>query len=483
MEKSFMKKLLCAAALGVACAGFAAGVSCRVEPDYAVREAGKPGEAYVKVTLAAERVAAKNRPSVNLAIVLDRSGSMHGDKIAKAREAACEAIERLDERDVVSVVAYDDTVETIIPAQRVAEKPALLAKIRAIEPGGSTALFAGVSEGAKELRKFRSECEISRVLLLSDGQANVGPSSADELGRYGAMLMKEGVSVSTVGLGAYYNEDLMTRLSQKSDGNSYFVENSDDLARIFATELGDVLSVAATRVRLSIRFCDGFIPVALIGRDGRIADGTATLDLNQLYGAQEKYALVKCDVAPGRAGEVRQIAHAYISYIDPSDGMGYCVLAFGSVSFSDDPAKVKASVNRDVVRERVRNENALRTEEALRLADSGDFGRAQQMLIRNSISARRVNLDLGGDKVLADEETMQADLARSFTGKLYTRGLRKKAKTDAYQLVNQQKVVLAPAKAVGAVSADKAVHAGASADEEEADADDKKTDAGEGKKD
>ncbi len=88
----FAAAALAAAALGTA----TAGVSCRVEPDYSVRLADKAGEAYVKVTLAADKVAAANRPSVNLAIVLDRSGSMGGDKIVKAREAACEAIRRLD---------------------------------------------------------------------------------------------------------------------------------------------------------------------------------------------------------------------------------------------------------------------------------------------------------------------------------------------------------------------------------------------------
>ena len=89
------KETIKAVAAALACAAFGvaeAGVSCRVEPDYSVRLADKPGEAYVKVTLAADRIVAANRPSVNLAIVLDRSGSMHGDKIVKAREAACEAI-------------------------------------------------------------------------------------------------------------------------------------------------------------------------------------------------------------------------------------------------------------------------------------------------------------------------------------------------------------------------------------------------------
>ena len=149
-----MKKTIAGFAFATVVAAFvgtaSAGVSCRVEPDYSVRLADKAGEAYVKVTLAADKVAAANRPSVNLAIVLDRSGSMGGDKIVKAREAACEAIRRLDSKDIVSVVVYDNKSEVIVPAQYVTEKEAIIARVNSIQPGGCTALFDGVSAGAAE---------------------------------------------------------------------------------------------------------------------------------------------------------------------------------------------------------------------------------------------------------------------------------------------------------------------------------------------
>lgn len=435
MKKMVFGMWLAATAAGVSAT---AGVTCRVEPDYAVREADKPGEAYVKVSLAADKVAAKNRPSVNLAIVLDRSSSMQGDRIVKAREAACEAINRLEARDVVSVVVYDNTAETIIPAQHVTEKPALMAKIRAIEPRGCTALFAGVAKGAEELKKFRGACEISRVLLLSDGQANVGPSSAEELGRYGALLMKDGVAVSTIGLGAYYNEDLMTRLAQKSDGNSYFVENSGDLPRIFASELGDVLSVAATRVQLTVRFAGTFTPVAIVGRDGRIVDNTVTIDLNQLYGGQTKYVLVKCDVAPGKEGTTTLVGTACVAYLDPVDGKECRLSGTGSVAYSSDIAAVKASINKDVIRERVLNENALRMEEALRFADRGDFERASALTRRNIAVAEEAQVLIGADANLAAEAAAQESWSTKLKSRTFAPNIRKEMKTDSFRKMNQQ---------------------------------------------
>ena len=433
-----MKRLAIAAFAATMFVGTSAGVSCRVEPDYSVRLADKAGEAYVKVTLAADKVAAANRPSVNLAIVLDRSGSMSGDKIVKAREAACEAIRRLDAKDIVSVVAYDNSSEVIVPAQYVAEKEALIARINAIEPRGCTALFDGVSAGATEIRKFKGKCEISRILLLSDGQANVGPSSAEELGRYGALLMKEGIAVSTIGLGVDYNEDLMTRLSQKSDGNSYFVEKSDDLPRVFASELGDVLSVAATKVALKVSFGVGFTPVELIGRDGRILDGTVSIDLNQLYGGQEKYVIVKCDAAPGSVGSAREIAKAEVAYVDPKDERQKTVTGVGTVTYSADAAAVAASVNKSVVRERALNENAVRTEEALKLADRGDFKAAEELMRRNYSNSMEVQRVIGRDAALEEDADMQLGNSRSMNASSYSRRGRKSMKTRSFQLMNQQ---------------------------------------------
>lgn len=433
-RSAFALAAFAAAVLGPA----SAEVSCRVEPDYSVRLADKAGEAYVKVTLAADKVSASSRPSVNLAIVLDRSGSMHGDKIVKAREAACEAIRRLDAKDIVSVVAYDHTSEVVIPAQYVSEKEALIARIRSIEPRGSTALFDGVTAGANELRKFRGKCEISRVLLLSDGQANVGPSSPEELGRCGALLMKEGIAVSTIGLGVDYNEDLMTRLSQKSDGNSYFVEKSDDLPRVFASELGDVLSVAATKVALKVKFGAGFTPVALIGRDGRILGDTVSIDLNQLYGGQEKYVIVKCDAAPAAVGSAREIASAEVTYTDPKDEQSRTVTGASSVTYSADPAAVAASVNKSVVRERALNENAMRTEEALRLADRGEFKAAEALMRRNYSNSKETQNVIGRDAALEADADMQMSLSGSMNSAGYSRSARKGMKTSNYQMMNQQ---------------------------------------------
>ncbi|MDO8545370.1 MAG: VWA domain-containing protein, partial [Opitutaceae bacterium] len=209
-------------------------IRLHVDIDRAVLPAETVEKAVIKIGLDGLRLPRRElRPPVNLALVIDKSGSMSGDKIAKAREAALEAVRRLAPDDIVSVITYDSQVQTLVHAQRVGDGRRLESAICEIEAGGNTALYGGVTRGAAEVRRnLEDRRYVNRVILLSDGLANVGPSSAEELGRLGASLLKEGISVTTIGLGLGFNEDLMTRLAQRSDGNTYFVEHSSDLPRI-----------------------------------------------------------------------------------------------------------------------------------------------------------------------------------------------------------------------------------------------------------
>lgn len=378
-------------------------VTLRIDLDRAILPAGSTERAILKIGLDGFRLPGRDlRPPVNLSLVIDRSGSMTGDKIAKAREAALEAVRQLAPDDLVSIVAYDTQVQTLVPAQRVGNGWRLEQAIRSIEAGGNTALHGGVVRGAAEVRKnLEDRRYVNRVILLSDGLANVGPSSPEALGRLGASLMKEGISVTTIGLGLGFNEDLMTRLALRSDGNTYFVENSADLPRIFAVELGDVLNVVARRVVIEIEFPDGVRPLNFIGREGVLRGRKAELTLNQLYGGQEKFALIEVEIAPGRAGAELEIAHARVSYEDALNQRSTTLTARRTVQFSESREAVIGSADHRVQADYAANVIALAKDEAVALVDAGRREAAGAVL-RERAQALQAMGDLYGNRAMAE---------------------------------------------------------------------------------
>ena len=449
MKFSIQHSAFCiAVALAAASATADPAVSVVVAPERKVLASDRPETAVVKVGLTGAALPAGDRPAVNLALVLDRSGSMGGDRIAKAREAAIAAVRRLDERDYVSVVVFDDRIDVLAGAQTASEanKAAIVEKLRTVEARGATAIFGGVSAGASEIRKNLARKLVNRIVLLSDGAANVGPSSPEELGLLGASLVKEGVSVSTLGVGLGYNENLMAALATRSDGNTYFIENGDDVPRIFDAELGDAFQVAARDVKLSVRFRDAF-PVELIGRDGRIEDGVVTVDFNQIYSRQEKFVLVRTEFPVGTDGETREFAAAEVSWVLPGSDAAGSAAATGSIAFSADDAKVKASADAKVLVQSVKTQNAIRTQRALELNKVGRYEDASRLMHSNAYFAEQTLLDFSssfvGDKVAAEELNEENDWnvsnASALGGSLGAR-VGKKLKTRSSQIENQQSV-------------------------------------------
>jgi Ca-activated chloride channel family protein len=413
-------------------------VICTVDTDRAVLPAGESQNVVLKVTLDAPPVpAGTRRPRVNLALVLDQSGSMNGTKMEQAKAAAIEALTRLSRQDVFSVVVYDTNVHTIVPAQSAGYVDRIIRTIENIQAGGNTALFGGVSQGAAEIRKHLENDFIHRIVLLSDGLANVGPRMPEDLGRLGAALLKENISVTTVGVGTDYNEDLMARLSQNSDGNTYFVESGVDLPRIFAAELGDVLNVVATQVNVTITLPDDVTPVKVIGREGRIMRQRIELFMNQLYGGQEKYALVEVRLPAAREGDQLKIAEAEVHYLDPFKNQPEFSRGMSYVSFSHDPVQVKQSANRDVVREYQLNLKALAQEKAIELSDEGRQPEAVMTLKESADKLKQVGR-LYEDSELIKEAEAVADQADQIEEKGMSKKSRKVLRTQSYQQKNQQ---------------------------------------------
>jgi Ca-activated chloride channel homolog len=289
-----------ALAFGLSSAG-AATLNLQLDPDRQLVPAGKDQEVVVKVDLDSDTGRRPDRLPLNVAVVIDHSGSMAGAKIEKTKQAAMQLIDQLTAKDNLALVEFDNTVEVLFPSQHVVDREALKAQVQRIQPGGSTALYAGVEAGGNQLLEIESRTDrINRVILLSDGLANVGPSSTSALKVLGRSLSLRGVSVSTIGVGDDYNEDLMAGLAEASDANYYYVQDAEKLPEIFAKELGGLETVTARNVQIVIACADGVEPIDLIGRPEKFVDRKAMVLFSPFASGQNRYLFLRCRVKQPR---------------------------------------------------------------------------------------------------------------------------------------------------------------------------------------
>jgi Ca-activated chloride channel homolog len=345
----------------------------------------------------AERQETRSRAPVNLALVIDKSGSMQGERIRQAREAAAAVVNRLRDDDIVSVVTFDSVVTVVVPATRATDRAAIVRNIETIEANGSTALYGGVAKGVAETRKFLARDHVNRVILLSDGQANVGPSSPGALGELGAAVAKDGMAVTTIGLGLGYNEDLMVRLARASDGNHAFVQNADDLVAVFDREFGEATSVVAQEVEIRIECAKNVRPVRTLGRQADISGQTVVASLNRVLGGQERYLMLEAEVDGHAAGREAAVADVTVSYRNLASRERETIRKSAGVRFTASPEVAEKAVDKAVMAEAVMQIGAANSARAVRLRDEGRTAEAQEVLQQNSMF-----LDTQAEKLDAD---------------------------------------------------------------------------------
>ncbi len=416
-------------------------VQLKAEFEQPVLQAGESQRAIIKISLLPEQIkVAEERLPVNLAIALDKSGSMRKDKIVQAQNAVLKASSLLGPKDRFSLVTYSDEAETLIKSQQPLEMSSLASIVRTIRSKGSTALYAGVSQAAAEIRRGQSEGAFNRLILLSDGNANKGPSSIADLSGLSRSLAGEDISVSTVGLGADFNEDLMTAMAETAQGNAYFAENSNDLTRIFTAELEDVLNVAATNIQIIVECAPGARPIRIIGRDGVIDDNTVSMSINHLFGGQEKYALIEVNAPAGKDGDISELMSVHIKYQSSISDHPISQSTVATVTYSSDDAEAQKAANVEVTHSIVENRIAEVKREAITLSDRGANKQAAQIIQNLQSEVIEMNLGYNDTTLMAQVESLDGEAQKLEKSRL-SNVQRKAYSNSSYQIMNQQKSI------------------------------------------
>jgi Ca-activated chloride channel family protein len=270
-------------------------------------------DVLIRVLAPAERPADERPKSLNLALVLDRSGSMAGQPFEEAKRCAANIIRGLGPTDYVSVVAYDSGVEIVKESGPVTDPEKIIASLKGLQTGDYTALYDGWQAGAEQAARQAGKADISRVLLLSDGHANQGITSPEQIAAACRQMAEAGVSTSTYGLGQEFNEALMGAMASAGQGNAYYGSSASDLAEHFAAEFELLRAIAGRSVRLKWEVEPGFEATLLNGyQEG--PDGSYILP-NVPYGG-EAWALLSVEARPGFLPRTMSwIVDASVSYL------------------------------------------------------------------------------------------------------------------------------------------------------------------------
>lgn len=287
------------------------------------RYSGIPAEGPFQVDLLvriqapdAPEMPATPRTPLHLAVVLDRSGSMSGGPLREACRCAAAILDRMGPQDRLALVAYDNRANVLRPCTPMNDRDETRQILSSLQSGGNTNLHLGWATGVQELQKVHQAGVISRVLLLSDGQANAGIVDPEALAVACADAQGTGISTSTYGLGRDFGEGVMTTMAKHGQGRSYYGESSEDLMDPFMEEFDLLSNLVARKLSISLKVLPG---VRVIQRNGYLPCGDGAWSLPDLPYQGEAWALFRLegqasDLVPWNAGGQVALAQVLIRW-------------------------------------------------------------------------------------------------------------------------------------------------------------------------
>lgn len=374
---------------------------------------GSPAERFLAITVRAPEAGGKAvRSPVNVAVVMDASGSMSAaGKITYAKDAAKTIVRSIEGDDTFSLVTFSDDASVIVPASPPSQSRRALHQIDRIYEGGGTNLYAGLHEATGEVERVLDAGEVGRLIVLSDGNANVGVTDPNRLAELAQQATKQGIAVSAMGLGVDYNEDLLAHIADLGGGTYDYIDDPGELASVFAAELERTSEVVVRNTSVSIDLPAGVTPIEVVGWDAIQTPTGWRVFLGDLSGGAERKIIARVQIE-GAAEGALDVAQVHADYIDLLDGQADQSSDVAIARMTFDPNEVEGSLH------------AERSAAANR-AWGNQFLQASTEAYANGQSARAESLLQEGSSVLwrAAEQTGVPELAN-----------------DAAQLDEQQRV-------------------------------------------
>jgi Ca-activated chloride channel homolog len=411
---------------------------------YQVDSVNRVGHFYIEARVSNFLNDKAKRIPLNISIVIDRSGSMQGIKLGYAKKAAKNIIDQLNEQDIVSIVVYDNDIDTIQGPVHVSDRERIKSKIDAITARASTNLWGGTEQGYSFVNRNVAPAFVNRVLLISDGQANVGITDS-ALIRIKVQKYKDdrGISLSTFGVGLDYNETLMTDMAETGAGNYYFIDAPSKMTSIFDNELKGLLNVAAQNTELKIRIPNGVTVIKGYPLKYQQKGNELTVNLKDLSSEETKAALFTFKV-DARTKEPLKFMSTLV-FTDVTSGQLRSLANENTITPSKNKDAFLTHYNKKVIEQTIlftANENL---ETAMNLMDNGEYRAAAERLNQNReyLVMNAAYVKGSSDGILMEMDSLNTKYltqSQSFNtlSKDSVKTLKKSVRASSYQLRNKK---------------------------------------------
>lgn len=343
-----------------------------------------PGDGTIQIQVVAPDAPAMHtdRPRLNLALVIDRSGSMaEARKLDFVKTAAHQLVDMMEPDDILSIVAYDHRVQIPWRSRPVGwNRTELHRIITGLYPGGATFLSGGLEEGYRQVKCRRRRGTLNRVLLLSDGLANRGVTSRGDLRERAAVMSEKGISVSTFGVGYHFDEELMMMVAAGGGGNYRYLGDPERIVAALTSEFHNASRTAASEVEIIIRLRRDCRFGSVVGRDWRRDGDSYVIRLGDLSAGERRTVFANLNVAGERPG-LREVGEVALRYRDPVTSKVVTASAQAvSLELVRDERVYREGFDRSVQEKKAVAESSVLVQEAARLADQGKKEEAKELL-------------------------------------------------------------------------------------------------------
>ena len=356
----------------------AAQLSLAVDLSNAVVPADKASEVLVRVRVKGLALVEEKRPALSLALVIDTSGSMEGAAIERAREACQTLVDSLQDGDRVAIVTFGTSARSVVAAQTITSKVREDAKkaIREIRAEGTTNLAGGLSLGVSELQKIMSQGGINRVVLVGDGV----PNDATQLPAIAANARALNVPITTLGLGADFDETVMTQIAQTSGGTFHFIDDASRVAGVFKEEIAKMTRVVARGTSVDITPGPGVSILEVLGAPASAITRGSRVTLGDMSEGQTRDIVVRLSVQPTKDGGSVELLDSLLTYQHGLRHVPMTENIFRSTKASKDEGVLSEGRNPEIELQSARLRVAQNIINAIAMARAGDPKGARALL-------------------------------------------------------------------------------------------------------